>query len=95
MIVSLAAGQNPQPIDGNFNFINPLVPVMTMTGDLPRRYAIDRLFQLAAWGATGIAVAVLGWLLLDVINQGWDRLSWEFLTSFPSRRPEQGGWSMP
>lgn len=31
MIVSLAAGQSPQFIDGNFNFINPLVPVMTMT----------------------------------------------------------------
>ncbi len=43
MIVSLAAGQNPQPIDGNFNFINPFIPVMTMTafivqvslGDVP------------------------------------------------------------
>ncbi|WP_035985180.1 phosphate ABC transporter permease subunit PstC [Leptolyngbya sp. KIOST-1] len=31
MIVSLAAGQSPQFIDGNFNFINPFVPVMTMT----------------------------------------------------------------
>jgi phosphate transport system permease protein len=31
MIVSLAAGQNPQPIDGNLGFINPLIPVMTMT----------------------------------------------------------------
>ncbi|MGF1518824.1 MAG: phosphate ABC transporter permease subunit PstC [Nodosilinea sp.] len=43
MIVSLAAGQNPQPIDGNLGFINPLIPVMTMTafivqvslGDVP------------------------------------------------------------
>jgi phosphate transport system permease protein len=31
MIVSLAAGQNPQPIDGNLGFINPFIPVMTMT----------------------------------------------------------------
>ncbi len=31
MIVTLAGGQNPQPIDGNLNFINPLLPVMTMT----------------------------------------------------------------
>ncbi|MFM7471686.1 MAG: phosphate ABC transporter permease subunit PstC [Nodosilinea sp.] len=43
MIVSLAAGQNPQPIDASFNFLNPLIPVMTMTsfivqvsqGDVP------------------------------------------------------------
>lgn len=43
MIVSLAAGQNPQPIDGSLDFINPLIPVMTMTsfivqvsqGDVP------------------------------------------------------------
>lgn len=31
MIVSLAAGQSPQPLDGSFDFINPFVPVMTMT----------------------------------------------------------------
>ncbi|MFQ4138594.1 phosphate ABC transporter permease subunit PstC [Nodosilinea sp. PGN35] len=31
MIVSLAAGQSPQFIDRNLNFINPFVPVMTMT----------------------------------------------------------------
>jgi phosphate transport system permease protein len=31
MIVTLAGGQNPQPIDGSLNFINPLQPVMTMT----------------------------------------------------------------
>lgn len=43
MIVSLAAGQNPQPIDGSLDFLNPLIPVMTMTsfivqvsqGDVP------------------------------------------------------------
>lgn len=31
MIVSLAGGQSPQPIDSTFSFINPLLPVMTMT----------------------------------------------------------------
>ncbi len=31
MIVSLAAGQSPQPIDSSLDFINPFVPVMTMT----------------------------------------------------------------
>ncbi|MGF1569166.1 MAG: phosphate ABC transporter permease subunit PstC [Nodosilinea sp.] len=31
MIVTLAAGQNPQPLDGSLSFLNPLGPVMTMT----------------------------------------------------------------
>lgn len=60
-------------------------------GNLPQRYATDRLFQVASWGATVIAIAVLGWLLFDVLSQGLDRLSWQFLTSFPSSRPENGG----
>ena len=60
-------------------------------GNLPRRHATDRLFQIAAWGATAIAIAVLGWLLYDVFSQGWGRLYWPFLTSFPSRKPENAG----
>ncbi|HZG38427.1 MAG TPA: phosphate ABC transporter permease PstA [Nodosilinea sp.] len=68
-----------------------LVKLPEFSGDLPRRYTLDRLFQSAAWVATAIAIAVLGWLLIDVISEGWGRLSWEFFTSFPSRKPETGG----
>lgn len=60
-------------------------------GNLPQRYSADRLFQVAAWVATAIAIAVLGWLLFDVLSQGLGRLSWQFLTSFPSRKPENAG----
>ncbi len=60
-------------------------------GNLPRRYAVDRLFQMAAWLATAIAIAVLAWLLVDVFSQGWGRLDWQFLTSFPSRKAEKAG----
>jgi phosphate transport system permease protein len=67
------------------------VPTPTFAGNLPRRYALDRLFQVAAWVATAIAIAVLGWLLLDVLSQGLGRLDWQFLTSFPSRRPQNAG----
>lgn len=59
--------------------------------NLPRRYAMDRLFQGAAWLATGIAIAVLAWLLADVLSQGLGRIDWQFLTSFPSRRPANAG----
>ncbi len=69
----------------------PVAELPGFAGNLPRRYASDRLFQIAAWGATAIAIAVLGWLLYDVLSQGLGRLSWQFLTSFPSRRPEDAG----
>ncbi len=69
----------------------PIAEVPEFAGNLPQRYATDRLFQVASWVATAIAIAVLGWLLFDVLNQGLDRLSWQFLTSFPSSRPANGG----
>jgi len=69
----------------------PVAKEPEFAGNLPQRYSADRLFQIAAWGATAIAIAVLGWLLYDVLSQGLGRLSWQFLTSFPSRRPENAG----
>jgi phosphate transport system permease protein len=49
------------------------------------------LFVLGAGAATSAALLVLGALVLDVVHDGASRLSWEFLTSFPSRRPAQAG----
>jgi phosphate transport system permease protein len=34
---------------------------------------------------------MLGALLYQVISQGWNRVDWSFITSFPSRHPEQAG----
>ncbi|MGF1569167.1 MAG: phosphate ABC transporter permease PstA [Nodosilinea sp.] len=59
--------------------------------NLPRRYTLDRVFQVAAWVATAIAIAVLLWLLGDVLSQGLGRINGQFLTSFPSRRPANAG----
>jgi phosphate transport system permease protein len=55
------------------------------------RHAGDRL--LASFGllAMLLALAALGALLYDVVHDGFGRLSWGFLTSYPSRRPEQAG----
>jgi phosphate transport system permease protein len=58
---------------------------------LSRRRRRDRLFVLGAGAATSAALLVLGALVLDVVHDGASRLSWEFLTSFPSRRPAQAG----
>ena len=59
--------------------------------NLRRRYRIDQVFKVATCTATIIAIAVLTWLLLDVLIHGLPTLNWNFLTSFPSRRPEDAG----
>lgn len=58
---------------------------------LARRRAVERWFLHLGRAATFFGVAVLGVLLLDVLIDGLPRLGWEFLTSFPSRRPTQAG----
>ena len=59
--------------------------------NLSGRYNLDRLFAIAAWGATAIAVAILVWLLLTVLLDGLGTLDWQFITSFTSRKPERAG----
>ncbi len=55
------------------------------------RYGLDRAFTIATWFATLMALIVLATLLIDIAIDGIPRLNWAFLTSFPSRRPEQAG----
>jgi phosphate transport system permease protein len=56
-----------------------------------RRDLYDRLFFVTALGATLFGLIVLAVLVIDVAVDGIPRLSWEFFTSFPSRRPEDAG----
>lgn len=46
-------------------------------------------------GACGMtAVAAIGFLVLllvDIVHDGWPKLSWQFLDSFPSRKAEKAG----
>ena len=48
---------------------------------------------LASFGllATLLALAALGALIWDVAHDGLPRLSWQFLTSYPSRRASDAG----
>jgi phosphate transport system permease protein len=57
---------------------------------ITRRYG-DRL--LAGLGVLSmlLGLAALGALLVDVLLDGAGRLSWQFLTSYPSRRPAEAG----
>jgi phosphate transport system permease protein len=51
----------------------------------------DRIFQVTGLFATFFGLLVLGALLWDVFTDGFGRLSWQFIVSFPSRKPQQAG----
>ena len=60
-------------------------------GGLARRHRMDRLFAGLGLGATLLGLVVLGALVFDVVSDGAARISWDFLTSFPSRKPDEAG----
>jgi len=56
-----------------------------------RRLAGDWLLRSMALLVLALAFASLATLLYDVASDGWRRLDWAFLTSYPSRRASQAG----
>jgi phosphate transport system permease protein len=52
---------------------------------------LDRLFQWAGLAAMAFAVMILLLLLITLGLEGGHRLSWQFLTSYPSRVPGRAG----
>ncbi|MBI4308593.1 MAG: phosphate ABC transporter permease PstA [Chloroflexi bacterium] len=58
---------------------------------LAHRKRLGRAFHALCLLAIGVALAMLAALLVDVLSRGAGRLSWDFITSFPSRFPEQAG----
>jgi phosphate transport system permease protein len=69
------AGAEPQIPD----WTGPLTP----SGNLPRRVLVSRLVQVGATGAAVIAVAMLGWIVYEVVRRGASSLSFAFLTHNP------------
>lgn len=55
------------------------------------RRRLDRAFEGAALAVLVLALAALAALVWDIVADGAGRVSWDFITSFPSRRPEQAG----
>jgi phosphate transport system permease protein len=62
---------------------------------LARRYRTDFLFRVSAVAMLFVGLGTLAVLLIDVLLDGGGKLSWSFLTSFPSRKPEQAGVLSP
>jgi phosphate transport system permease protein len=58
---------------------------------LLRQQVAEIGFRVAAVAALLIALGSLAALLLDAWFDGAGRLSWQFLSSFPSRHPEEAG----
>jgi len=55
-----------------------------------RKYA-DLLFQFVSMLTLVVALAALATLVYDILADGAGRLSWTFLTTFPSRNADQAG----
>jgi phosphate transport system permease protein len=62
-----------------------------VTIDTRGRYARDWLFVTFGLLSTMLGLLALGALLYDVVSDGAGRLSWQFLTSYTSRRAEAAG----
>ncbi|MBI1956463.1 MAG: phosphate ABC transporter permease PstA [Acidobacteria bacterium] len=64
---------------------------MRDTKNLVRRRRVGSFFQLLFLAATLAGVVLLALLLVEILREGMGWLDWQFLTSFPSRFPEQAG----
>ncbi len=63
----------------------------TATRETLRRRVLDLGFQLVALAVLVLALGSLALLVSDVLRDGAGRLSWQFLTSLPSRRASEAG----
>lgn len=64
---------------------------LTASGAVARRQRVSRASRYVLLGATLVGVAVLIYLGYETVDQGWSRLSIDFLTSYPSRFADQAG----
>jgi phosphate transport system permease protein len=64
---------------------------MKITNQQPKAKAVQQFFKYLALAATIIPLLVLAVLVIDVFIDGFSRLDWAFLSSFPSRHPKDAG----
>jgi phosphate transport system permease protein len=51
----------------------------------------DKAFKVVTFTATLIGLIFLAMLIVNILYTGLTRIDWDFLTSFPSRKPEKAG----
>lgn len=52
---------------------------------------LERAFLVLCWICVFAPLGLLLYLVGETVLKGMERLSWDFLTSYPSRRPEKAG----
>ena len=65
--------------------------MLTLKEQIRRRKRWDTVFMLCGLAALMVGVLTFTALFVDMALDGVARLSWDFFTSFPSRRPGQAG----
>ena len=66
-------------------------PTLRAQGAVARRQLFSRASRYVLLAATLLGVVVLGYLGFETVQKGAGRLSWDFLTSYPSRHAEEAG----
>ncbi|HSA68660.1 MAG TPA: phosphate ABC transporter permease PstA [Burkholderiales bacterium] len=67
------------------------MPAERLKAQIRKRKRWDALFALCGMVALMIGVLTFVALFVDMALDGFGRLSWDFFTSYPSRRPGQAG----
>jgi phosphate transport system permease protein len=65
--------------------------VKSIRKNLIFRRGLEQGFIIVGFAALLVAIAALIVLLVDLVTDGFPRLSWQFLNSFPGRKPEEAG----
>ncbi|MCI0855272.1 MAG: phosphate ABC transporter permease PstA [Chloroflexi bacterium] len=69
-----------------------VIPVrLRATGRVARRQAVSRASRWLLLAASLAGVAIFAYLAYDTIASGASRLTWDFLTSYPSRFADRAG----
>lgn len=63
----------------------------TFNKHLAGRKRMEKVFHFIFIAATLMGIVMLAVLLVDILTRGLSHLNWSFLTSYPSRFPEQAG----
>jgi phosphate transport system permease protein len=72
-----------------FTGANADIPAMRAT--IARSKLWDTAFTVLGLVSMLVGLLTLGALIFDLFSHGLPRLSWEFFTSFPSRKAESAG----
>jgi len=65
--------------------------IRRIRSDVNRRKVLDQVFVMVGMLVMFSALLVLAILFIDLVREGAPRLNLDFLTSFPSRKPERAG----